>query len=80
MEGMKMEITDSEACLKAFSDFCEEVNRSGLMGSEECQYWIFERGYKAALVAQASVKKVDAQFLHAAWATQPSLELDFALH
>jgi hypothetical protein len=44
-----MEFIDSDGCLKAFSELCEELCTSDLVGVEECQYWVFERGYKAAL-------------------------------
>jgi hypothetical protein len=75
-----MEITDAEVCLKAFSDLCEDLSRSELISSEECQYWIFERGYMAALEELENVQNVDTAFLELAWSTQPSLERDFALH
>jgi hypothetical protein len=44
-----MELIDSNGCLKAFSELCEELRTSDLQNVEECQYWVFERGYKAAL-------------------------------
>jgi hypothetical protein len=75
-----MEITDAEVCLKAFSDLCQELSRSELISSEACQYWIFERGYMAALEELDNVQNVDTAFLELAWSTQPSLERDFALH
>lgn len=40
---------DVNACMKAFTTLCEEVERSALVSSEECQYWVFERGYMAAM-------------------------------
>jgi hypothetical protein len=40
---------DVNACMKAFTKLCEEAERSELVGSEDCQYWLFERGYKAAM-------------------------------
>ena len=66
--------------LKPSNALCEELNASELVATEEFQYWVFERGYNAALETIANVQKVDAQFLDAAWSTQPSLEQDFALH
>jgi hypothetical protein len=75
-----MEITDAEVCLKAFIDLCEELSRPELISSEDCQYWIFECGYLAALEALENVQNVDTAFLELAWSTQPSLERDFALH
>jgi hypothetical protein len=80
LKGIEMEIADSEICLKAFNNLCEELSNSGLVGSEELQYWVFERGYKAALEVIASTQIYEAKFLEDAWATQPSLERDFALH
>ena len=44
-----MNITDSNLCLDAFNHLCEELNASKLLSKEECQYSVFERGYKAAL-------------------------------
>ncbi len=75
-----MENTNCDACYKAFNDLCEELSSSELVASEEFQYWMFERGYKAALETFANVQKVDTQFLDAAWSTQPSLEQYLAAH
>ena len=44
-----MSITESNLCLDAFNRLCDELNASKLLSKEECQYWIFERGYVAAL-------------------------------
>ncbi len=44
-----MKFTDGNVCLQAFNELCEELDTSKLVGLEECQYWMFERGYKAAL-------------------------------
>jgi hypothetical protein len=35
--------------MKAFSNFCDEAERSDLVSIDDCQYWVFERGYKAAM-------------------------------
>jgi hypothetical protein len=40
---------DADACIKAFSDLCNEVEADTLASTEDCQYWVFERGYKAAM-------------------------------
>jgi hypothetical protein len=48
-KGNKMEFADSNTCLNAFNALCEELGASKLVSSEECQYWMIERGYKAAL-------------------------------
>jgi hypothetical protein len=44
-----MEFVDNNVCLKAFNELCEELNDSKLVRIDECQYWVFESGYKAAL-------------------------------
>ena len=75
-----MESTDSNACFKAFNDLCENLANSELAVSEEFNYWVFERGYMAAIEGFANMQKIDTEFLDTAWSTQPSLEQDFALH
>ncbi len=75
-----MDSTDCYVCFKAFNVLCDELNTSELVATEEFQYWVFERGYKAALETFANVLKVDSKFLDAVWSTQPSLEQDLALH
>ncbi len=44
-----MNMTDSSICLEAFNNLCKELNTSNLVKIDECQYWVFEHGYKAAL-------------------------------
>jgi hypothetical protein len=44
-----MNETSGNMCLAAFNKLCEELSVSNLASLEECQYWMFERGYKAAL-------------------------------
>ena len=44
-----MTITESNLSYDAFCKLCDDLNKSELIGSEECQYWLFELGYKAAL-------------------------------
>ncbi len=44
-----MSITESNLCLDAFNRLCDELNVSKLLSKEECQYRVFESGYKAAL-------------------------------
>ena len=75
-----MQTTHSDACFKAFNNLCEKLTYSELVVSEEFNYWVFERGYMAALQIVASSQNIDDEFLDAAWSTQPSLEQDFALH
>lgn len=46
---------DANACVSAFSKFCEETERNELASNEDCQYWVFERGYAAAMLEVAKV-------------------------
>ena len=40
---------DVNACINTFSELCDETERSELVSAEECQYWVYEAGYKAAM-------------------------------
>jgi hypothetical protein len=40
---------DANACAGSFSELCDETDRSELVSAEECQYWVYEAGYKAAM-------------------------------
>jgi hypothetical protein len=44
-----MGFTDGDVCLVAFNNLCDELSVSKLAGLDERQYWMFERGYRAAL-------------------------------
>jgi hypothetical protein len=44
-----MNVTEYSVCLEAFNNLCKELNASNLVKMDESQYWVFERGYKAAL-------------------------------
>lgn len=44
-----MKFIEENICLTAFNALCEELATSKLVGLDECQYWLFERGYKAAV-------------------------------
>jgi hypothetical protein len=46
---------DVNACLLAFTKLCEEAERSELVSSEDCQYWMFESGYKAAMEEMVAI-------------------------
>jgi hypothetical protein len=50
---------DAEACMKAFTSLCAEVETNPLASTEDCQYWVFERGYKAAMEEILKVISVD---------------------
>ena len=49
---------DVNACMTAFSKLCDEVEGSELVSIEDCQYWVFERGYKAAM--EEMIKTIEA--------------------
>lgn len=50
-----MDDYDANACMSAFGKFCEAAERNELTSSEEYQYWVFERGYLAAMQEIAKV-------------------------
>lgn len=35
--------------MEAFKVWCDELERSDLINTDDCQYWVFERGYRAAI-------------------------------
>lgn len=47
----------AEKCMEAFKKICDEADQSELMSSEECHYWVFEQGFKAAIREIASTTK-----------------------
>ena len=53
-----MDDYEANACMSAFGKFCEEAERNELTSSEEYQYWVFERGYLAAMQEAAKVIKL----------------------
>ena len=57
----KSMITDYCAPCEAFNDLCEEVTESDLVGIEDCQYWVFERGYQAAVTGLLQIMKTGKQ-------------------
>ena len=48
-----MKNDQADKCMDAFKQVCDEADRSELAGSDECAYWVFERGYQAALQEMA---------------------------
>ncbi|NOT66049.1 MAG: hypothetical protein HOP06_08510 [Methylotenera sp.] len=50
-----MKIVERNACLESFGKLCEEANKSNLVSDEDCQYWVYERGYLAAIDALTRV-------------------------
>jgi hypothetical protein len=65
----KMNEVDSNICLEAFNQLCDELSTSKLINTEGCQYWMFERGYQAALNELISNMSIVA-------ASQSELSLD----
>jgi hypothetical protein len=65
----KMNVKNSNICLEAFNQLCDELSISKLVSAEECQYWKFERGYQAALNELISNMSIVA-------ASQSALSLD----
>ena len=49
---------DVNACMSAFGKFCDEVESSELVSIDDCQYWVFEHGYKAAM--EVMIKTIQA--------------------
>lgn len=50
-----MKVVARNACLESFGQLCEEASKSDLVSDEECQYWVYERGYRAAIDALTRV-------------------------
>lgn len=44
--------------MRAFVQFCESADKTGLVDDTEYQYWVFEQGYIAALNVMASPVKL----------------------
>lgn len=44
-----MSFNDNSSAMEAFKVLCDELECSDLMNTDECQYWVFERGYRAAI-------------------------------
>ena len=42
---------EAEQCMQSFKKTCDQADQSELVSSEECNYWVFEQGYKAAMQA-----------------------------
>jgi hypothetical protein len=49
---------DINACLSAFGNLCKEADYHELVNEDNYQYWIFERGYQAAMQEVAKVVKL----------------------
>ncbi len=56
-----MKITDRNACMEAFQDLCEEAHDNANMDLHDCQYWVFERGYRAAVQELMDIAETGVQ-------------------
>ncbi len=54
-----MEATDRNACMEAFLVLFDEVQ--GNENAHECQYWVFERGYRAAVQELMEIAETGVQ-------------------
>ena len=54
MVDVNLSCTEAEQCLQAFKKSCDQADQSDLINSEECNYWVFEHGYRAAMQALAN--------------------------
>ena len=54
-----MNINEAEKCMAAFKNVCEKTDQNALISSEECHYWVFEEGYKAAMLQMAAAAKLN---------------------
>jgi hypothetical protein len=75
-----MELIDENICLQAFNDLCEELSTSKLVSLEECQYWLFERGYNAAVEELIHNISVAANTQNPALLEQKYLAKKIAVH
>lgn len=59
-----METTDRNACMEAFSVLQSELNVASQHESksaEDCPYWVFERGYRAAVQELMDIAETGVQ-------------------
>jgi hypothetical protein len=52
-----MGIIEAEKCMGAFKKICDQADENPLTSSEECHFWVFEQGYKAAMKDVAILKR-----------------------
>lgn len=81
---LEMNKYDAEACMSAFGELCTEVENDRLASTEDCQYWVFERGYKAAMEEIMKVISIEQSEKTGAEAigkkVQATIEARAALH
>lgn len=56
-----MQSKDRNSCYEAFSRLCEEEAVNPLVSTEEFQYWMFERGYRAAIAGLLEIMESNSQ-------------------
>jgi hypothetical protein len=61
---------EAENCMAAFKAICESADRSELVSSEDCHYWVFESGYQAAMQELSMAAKVKEVQIPADFASQ----------
>ena len=49
---------DANACMDAFCALCEELVINELLSMDECQYWVFEHGYRSANASMTAFSKL----------------------
>ena len=56
-----MKITDRNACMEAFQNLCHEAQDDANMDLNDSQYWVFERGYRAAIQELMDIAETGVQ-------------------
>jgi hypothetical protein len=56
-----MNISDRNACMEAFQVLCDELQDSKSKNAGECQYWVFERGYRSAIQELMDIAETGVQ-------------------
>ena len=49
MFDVNLSCNEAEQWMQSFKKTCDQADQSELVSSEECSYWVFEQGYKAAM-------------------------------
>jgi len=56
-----MKQSDRNACMEAFEALCNEIRSNQTVDIAECKYWLFERGYRAAVQELMIIAETGAQ-------------------
>ena len=75
-----MKFTDNNVCLAAFNALCDELSASKLSDLEDCQCWLMERGYKAAVEELINNISIAAQSANPVLLKQKYLAKEIAVH